>query len=183
MDSERLKSLQVLSKEVYEKNKEHIFDIVLLGSAIKGKDKPKDIDITIIFNQPIPQEKIYKFIKLFEGTHAEYVFLRELYKETLWATIIQEGYSLIHTEFIHKLMGFNSGFLFVYDLKSLEKASKSRFSHALFGRAKNKGLLYELKGKQLGKGCISVPTEASEKIRSFFETWKTNYSVYRTLLY
>ncbi|MBI4163559.1 MAG: hypothetical protein HY512_01740, partial [Candidatus Aenigmarchaeota archaeon] len=165
------------------KNKGNIFDIVLLGSSVKGKTKPEDTDITVIFNQSISQEKIHKIIKLFKGTHTEYVFLKELYKETLWPTIIQEGYSLIHAEFIHKLIGFNSGFLFVYDLKSLEKSSKSRFSHALFGRADNEGLLYELKGKQLGRGCISVPTENSEKIRSFFETWKTNYSVYRTLLY
>src|SRR3989338_9654176 len=134
MDSEKLKSLRALSKDVYEKNKGNIFDIVLLGSSVKGKTKPEDIDITIIFNQPTTQDKIHKTINIFKGMHAEYVFLKELYNETLWATIIQEGYSLIHKEFIHKLIVFNSDFLFVYDLKSLEKTSKSQFSHALFVR-------------------------------------------------
>lgn len=179
----KLKGLQVLSKSVYEKNKGLIFDIVFFGSAVKGKTKPRDIDIAIIFNQKVQQQKLNGIISQFKDKHAEYIFLDELYKEPLWATVLQEGYSLVRSEFIHKLIGFESSFLFVYDLENLDKVSKSRFCHALFGFGSNKGILREAGGKQLGRGSISVPTSNSEQLRSFLETWKVNYSVHRALLY
>ena len=182
MDSEKLRSLQVLTKEIYAENREFIFDIILFGSSIKGKTKPRDTDIVVVFNQKLPQNKINNMLSLFQNCHSEYVFLEELYREPLWTTIIQEGYSLIHSEFVHSVLGFESYFLFTYDLKNLGKVSKSRFSHALFGRKKD-GLLSEIGGKVFGKGCVLVPTEKSEKMRSFLETWKINYTVYRSLLY
>jgi len=183
MDSKNLKSLQDLSKKIYLNNKDHVFDIVLFGSSVKGKNRPRDIDIAIIISSKIPQDRINSILSLFKGMHAEYVFLSELYKETLWPTILQEGYSLIHSDFVHKILGFDSSVLYVYDLANLDKVSKSRFAHALLGRKKGDGLLSEFGGKPLGRGCVSVPIENSEKIRSFLETWKINYSVYKTLLY
>src|SRR3989344_1657843 len=42
-----LKSLESISKKLFEKEK--LFDIILYGSAVKGKDEPRDIDIVIIF--------------------------------------------------------------------------------------------------------------------------------------
>lgn len=183
MDLEKLKSLQVLSRKIHSKNRGLIFDIVLFGSSIKGKAKPGDIDIVLILNKKAGAEKLNSIISVFKEAHTEYVFLSELYKEPLWATIIQEGYSLLTSEQLCKKLGFDSYFLFVYDLKNLGRVSKSRFSHALFGRSGSKGILKDAKGKRLGKGCIAVPTEVSEKLRSFFETWKVNYSIYRSLLY
>lgn len=182
MDSEKLKVLQDLSRKIYLKNKNFVFDIVLFGSSVKGKTKPEDIDIAVIFSSKLSQNNINKILSHFKGFHAEYIFLGELYRETLWPTILQEGYSLIHSEFIYKILGFGSSFLFMYGLKGLNNVSKSRFSHALFGRAEKEGLLFEVGGKQIGRGCISVPVENSEKIRSFFETWKISYSVYKALM-
>ena len=183
MDLKKLRPLQGLSRMVYQKNKNSVFDIVLFGSSVKGKTAPRDIDVAVIFSSKIPQNKINKILRHFKGFHAEYVFLSELYKETMWPTILQESYSLIHSEFVYKTLGFESSLLFVYDLKKLDGVSKSRFSHALFGRVENTGVLYEAGGKQMGRGCISVPIEKSEKIRSFFETWKISYSVHKALLF
>ena len=42
-----LKSLESISKKFSEKEK--LFDIILYGSAVKGKDEPRDIDIVLIF--------------------------------------------------------------------------------------------------------------------------------------
>ncbi len=179
----KLKGLQALSRDAYTKNKEDIFDIIFFGSAVKGKTKPGDIDIAVIFNHKIGKEKIDTIISQFGNMHVEHLFLNEIYKEPLWATILQEGYSLVRSEFIHRLIGFESSFLFVYGLENLDKVSKSRFCHALFGFGSNKGILSEAGGKQLGRGCVSAPTANSEKVRSFLETWKVNYSVHRALLY
>ncbi len=183
MDSKKLKSLQDFSRKIFEKNKDIIFDIVLFGSSIKGKAKPADIDIAVVFKKKIGQERINKIFEGLGQFHMEYVFLEELYKETLWPTILQEGYSLLQSKHVYKMLGFDSMFLFVYDLKKLNNSNKSRFSHALFGKKKRDGLLFEMKGKQLGRGCIAIGTENSERMRSFFETWNVSYSVYRALLH
>src|SRR3989344_4469358 len=42
-----LKDLESISKKFFEKEK--LFDIILYGSAVKGKDEPRDVDIVLIF--------------------------------------------------------------------------------------------------------------------------------------
>ena len=43
-----------------EKADKAIFDIVLYGSAVKGKYKPADIDIVVIFKEGTLKERLQK---------------------------------------------------------------------------------------------------------------------------
>ena len=54
---------------------------------------------------------------------------------------------------------------------SLEKV---QFSYALTGRTNQIGILQNLKGKKLGKGCLLVPSCNLYEIEKFFKKWKIN---------
>ncbi len=123
-----------------------------------------------------------KIADSFKGCHVEHLLLSELYKEPLWQTVIHEGLSLTQNRPIHEILGFSSRMLFTYNLERLPTAKKSVFSHALFGRSGTEGVLRESKGKALGRGCILVPVETSEKIREFLDTWGVDYSVMKALI-
>lgn len=181
MLSERLKSLQSLSRKVCKAEKS-VFDVVLFGSSIKEKYRPGDIDICIIFRQEMEERKRERIAEVFKGCHVEHLFLHELYKEPLWQTLIHEGFSLVKNKFVHEIFGFDSQIIFRYDLKKLDSVKKSMFSHALVGRDGEGGVLRQTKGIVLGKGCVMIPAEASEKIREFLETWGVEYSVMKALV-
>jgi predicted nucleotidyltransferase len=182
MPSAGLRNLQTLSKRACKENRESVFDIVLFGSFIKEKFRPEDIDLCIIFTRKIGQDEIRRISGSFKGCHVEHLFLNEIYKEPLWSTLIHEGYSLTENRFLHEILGFKSYMLFTYSLKRLPPVRKSMFSHALFGRERTGGILKEVKGKTLGRGCIIVPVENSERAREFLETWKIDYSVTKAFL-
>ena len=182
MPMKGLKKLKNLSKKVYKKHKKIIFDIVLFGSAVKGKAKPEDIDIAVIFKQKINFSIIKKILGSFKGMHAEYLFLSDIYKEPLWNALLQEGYSLLNGKFLYEMKGLNPFALFNYNLKNLTSVEKTKFSHSLFGRKKD-GILYKLKGKVLGRGSILVPIKNSEKIREVFERWKVDYNMKKIFVF
>ena len=181
MLSGKLRSLQILSKRVC-KSERSVFDIVLFGSSIKEKRRPEDVDICIILSQDLKQPEIKRISDSLRGYHVEHLLLSELYTEPLWQTIIHEGLSLTHNKPLHEILGFSSQLLFTYNLERLSPVRKSVFSHALFGRSGTEGVLKEAKGKALGRGCILVPVETSEKIREFLDTWGVDYSVMKALI-
>ena len=42
-----------------KENKEEIIDIILFGSIVKGKEKPRDIDILLLFKEKKDIDKAY----------------------------------------------------------------------------------------------------------------------------
>ncbi len=181
-----LKELKVIINKSRKLIKENgnIFDITLIGSSIKGKSKPSDIDLIIIFKRKIPQKDIEIALNKIRSSniHAGYVFFEDLYKESIWQTIIHEGISLKNNKKISNLLGFKSSIIFSYNLKKMKPADKSRFSHSLYGRKKTEGLLFEVKGEELGRGCFSVPVEKSEEIYDFFKKWSIDFKVKKSLI-
>lgn len=177
----QLKALKKKSRQVYKKNKDIIFDIVAFGSTFKEKAKPSDIDICVIFLSSVKKNSIDKILGEFSECHASYLILSEIYSEPLWMTLFHEGYSLLKNKFLYKIFNLNSFIIFKYNLKKMNAVQKSSFSHALFGR-KRDGILYKLNGKILGRGCVMVPIEKSEKVREVLERWKVDYSISRAFI-
>jgi len=62
--------------------------------------------------------------------------------------------------------------LITYNLKGKTSIDKVKFSQALYGRRKEKGVLKKLKGESLGKGAIVLPLKQREKINEFLIYWK-----------
>ena len=52
--------LKELKKCLKNKNDKTIFDILVYGSSVKGKEKPNDIDIVVIFRSGNLKERLFK---------------------------------------------------------------------------------------------------------------------------
>lgn len=176
-----------LKKQLKKRLGNNIIDIFIIGSSIKNKLSPRDIDIIMLL-----KEKSYKGIEndLFEISedikklgeiHIEPLFLENIFSEKIFLTIIHEGISVRHGKKISELLKINSFALFSYSLKNLDKISKVKFAYALYGRKKD-GILYREKGKPLGQGSFLVPTEKEEIFKELFKSWKVNYSSKRAFV-
>lgn len=164
--------------------KQHdIFDIVLYGSAIKGKEEPCDIDILLIF-QKIKLKKRTDIAQQFKGVlkkkikkvDIKTINLSELFEKEFLARqgIFIEGYSLLYDVPISKRFGFGSYVLFTYGLKNLNHGEKTKFTYALIGR-KRKGIIEQLDTKHLGKGVVIVPINNSLIFEAFLQRWEVSY--------
>src|SRR3990167_1340567 len=98
----------------YKENRKKVFDIVLYGSSVRGKGKPRDIDIMLILKNVDRKEYYdipYMFRKEIEGKEIKVdvkgMFLEELFSPELLARqgLIIEGYSLIKKEYLGKMLG------------------------------------------------------------------------------
>ena len=85
------------------KNKE-VIDIVVIGSSVKGKLKPRDIDLIVILKNRAQEAKeiIYSLRK--QKYHAEPLFAENIFSdEEMLKTIITEGISLKHNKILKKI--------------------------------------------------------------------------------
>ncbi|MEM2713827.1 MAG: nucleotidyltransferase domain-containing protein [Candidatus Pacearchaeota archaeon] len=165
-----------LKKELknYLKDK-NIVDIFLIGSAVKGKLKPADIDLIILFREKIDNEVIFKLRQ--KGYHAEPLLVDNLFKSELLFTIIGEGISLKSKQKFKVIKGT----IFSFSLKNLDKINKVRFSQAVYGRAKD-GLVYKNGGINLGKGCFVVPIKSEYLFRELMMKFNVKYKLYKVLM-
>lgn len=167
------------------KNKE-LDDILIIGSFVKGKENPGDIDLCFIFNK-YNDGLIKKAYSLFEKknltVHITKTRFSNLFIEPqLWQTIIHEGYSVQNKQEVSKLLNMQPFMLFEYNLKNLDATKKQTFSHALYGTGGRVSFLGLNKGSKLGKSSVIVPIETSEQIREFLNTWGIVYKVRRIWL-
>ena len=151
-----------------------MFDIVLFGSVVKEKEIAEDIDIAVIFKDKIDNSLLEKIRKLDSKIHVDYLRLTELYSESLWRTLIREGFSVVFNKELSSVFGFKSYGLYTYDLTKVKR--KSRFSQVLMGY-KAESVLEKVNGTILKPGVILVPIEKVELFRSFLERWNVRYKL------
>jgi len=155
------------------KKTEGVQEIVLFGSAVKGKTRPRDIDVMVIAEKPIRLNLPSKY-------HAVQMSYEQLLKHTLFRTLLFEGKLLDGVAFSSKF-GMCPKVIYWYDLKKLKRIDKSRFSHALFGRSGD-GLLTKAKGTRMGNGTIMTPVDKDNEIMQFFLDWKISFKRRNILL-
>jgi predicted nucleotidyltransferase len=189
-NSDWIKKLTKISKGFYSNNKPKITDIIIYGSAIRGKDKPKDIDIIIIFDKIEKNDYFdipYEFRKTLEkhGLKADVkgIYLKEILDTRFLArsAILYEGFSLIKNDFFGHLLGFENRSIFIYSLKNLTQSQKIRFLYALNGRGVE-GILDQLEGRHIGAGIIFIPIKNAEKFKEFLESWNLEFEEWRGIL-
>lgn len=168
----------------------NIFDVVLYGSAVKGRDEPRDTDLLLIFREePLKERaKIAQNIKEILGKKIsnidiKTINLRELFEKDFLArqAILTEGYSLLYNSPLSERLGFKSYALFTYNLKNLNHNEKTKFTYALIGR-KTDGITKQLSVRPLGKGAVIVPIKNSLIFESFLQRWRLNYKKSSILL-
>jgi len=169
-------------KRFYQKNRETVIDIVLFGSAVKGKTKPNDLDILLIFKSKVILDLSYTLRKSLEklGFKAEITSrtYQGLFTPDFKAreAFLIEGYSLVQNKFISRGLGFNNFILFEYNLKSLNKSQRMMFYYALHGRKKtDSGILQKLDSKKFSENLILTPVAREELMKDFLNSWELDF--------
>lgn len=167
-------------KEIAKKNSE-IEDIILFGSVVRGKEKPNDIDILLLFKNKINKDIEYTIRKEIEK-HFKNISLLSKNIKTLYDSffdaregIFFEGISLLSGKQLCKKYGFSPLGMFKYEFKNWNKLKKTKFYYALNGRGTKKGIIEELHCIKLSDGIVLVPLPAIEKMKDFLESWEIKY--------
>jgi len=161
-----------------------VFDILIYGSAVKGKEKPRDTDILLVFLDKKLGERLaiaQKFKQVVKtkvkNPDVKTINLSELFESNFLARqgILVEGYSLLHKTSLSKRLGFEGYALFTYNLKNLNHNEKTKFTYSLIGR-RGDGMVKNVKGKALGKGAVIIPIENSLIFEDFLKKWSLDYT-------
>jgi len=165
--------LEKYVKLLKSKLNDEITDIVIFGSSVKGRLKPRDIDVVVISDGAAQRS----FDDLREELNIIFVSKEDLIKThiMLKQAIIHEGHSIRYKKPIRELLGFESFTLFRFTISELKQTDKVRFVQALYGRGKG-GLLQELGGEKIAAGAVLVPVEKESEFEDFLRLWKLPYS-------
>lgn len=150
-------------------NKKEVLDVVLFGSAIKGKLNPKDIDIAIITKKEIKPELSKEF-------HVSIISIEDFFKPIpLINTLLREGFSVKHNKPFSEVFNFSNKSLFTYELKKLPNAEKVKLVNILHGRSE-KGLVEQNNGKWLSRQVFLVPVKNENIFEQLFSKFKVKYT-------
>ena len=177
-----LKNTKLMNKisDIVEENKEEILDIVLFGSLARGKEKPRDIDLLIIYKTKINSDLNYKIKKEFEILGIEVDLTPKSYSDLFKSTFVaresylSEGYSLMQKNFIADGLGFRPMVLFRYNIQNFNKSQRMRFYYSLYGRS-TEGMLKKLKLHKFSERILISPVEESESVKEYLNSWNIKY--------
>lgn len=174
------KSLESESRKFFNANPE-VIDILLFGSAVKGKTKPNDLDILLVFNREKNLEKAQQLRLLLEKISKLKISVTaktylELFQNNFLAreAVLIESYSLINKMSLAQNYGFSNRVMFNYQLKGKTKSERMRFYYSLYGR-NSVGMLERLKAKKYTDTIILCPVENWEKMREFLNSWNLEF--------
>jgi len=172
----------------FKKYESQLKDIVLFGSFVRGKAKPEDIDILLVFKTKVNKDVEYELKKLFSEYAKNISIIPKTEKECAEPSfdaresILFEGYSLINSKFLAEDFGFASFGLFFYDTKNMTNTKKTKFYYALNGRLSKKGVIDSLNAIKLSDNVIAVPLDKIESAKEFFEYWGIGYKYVPSLI-
>jgi len=174
--------LKSLGKSLKEKLKgtdlSEIADIFLFGSAVKGKDFPKDIDICIVFKNHIIKKKVAEITnKLYEyAIHASCIGTDDFFRKPhpLAKTLLVEGVSILNGKPFIQNFGFSSYALYSYNLSKKKPSDKVKFVYLLKGR-KEKGIVKRFGGLWIANSCFIIPVQRDSEMLIIFKKWEISY--------
>lgn len=167
-------------KKIAEKQKD-VEDIVIFGSAVRGKEKPEDIDILIIFKDSVIKETEYQIRKEIEKKYKNVSVISKTPITLLdpafdaRESVIFEGKSILKDRTLAEQYGYNPAGMFKCDFKGWSKLKKTKYYYALNGRGTQRGIVDELACIKLADGVVLVPLHTIEPFRSFLEFWEVDY--------
>lgn len=174
--------------EFYKKHAAEILDIILFGSAAKGKENPNDLDILLLFKDKEDLDTAYTLRKKLEtvgfAVHVTTKTYTALFDKNFLAraAVLGEGYSLIRKESISKGLGYSNISLFKYELKGFSQSRRMQLQYALYGRDRKSGMAKELNLKKFADTIFFCPVENTEKLKEFFENWNIRFEQFQALI-
>lgn len=186
MLSKDLERLSELSRTYLNKNKD-IIDIVLFGSAAKGKLGPGDIDAALIAKKSSSRAELTSGFTRFLSqngfdVHVTTLFVEDILSEPLWSALIHDGVSLINQESLSQRWGYKPQTLFEFDASKLSNSDRVRFQYALVGRDGKGGLVHDVGGEKIGGNVIIAPVSKESTAMSFFDLWDVPSKIKRVLV-
>jgi len=171
-------------RKFLKNNEKEIIDIIIFGSAIRGKEKPEDIDILILFKERENIDLNYELRKVLEKINLKVEVTGKTYKNMLSTKflpredILSDGYSLALNKNISQSFGYESFIMFKYSLKGFGTSKRMMFYYALEGRRDKKGMIKELDGIKFTNAVVLIPIKNSELFEDFLNSW--NIKIKRT---
>ena len=184
MTSRNIKLRSELKKLVGEQ----VEDIILFGSTVRGKRKPRDTDILVVFKKKVIKEAEYQIRKKLEQYFPGVALISKTSGTLLEPTFdaresaLFEGMSLITGQNLARRYGFISFGMFKYTFGKWEKLQKTKFYYALNGRKGNKGISQKLECLKLSDRIILAPLGNIEPFREFLDSWKLEYTYVPTMI-
>ncbi len=158
-----------------------IEDIILFGSTVRGKEKPTDTDILILFKTKINKNLEYELRKELEKYYLNVMIISKTEKNfsdpAFYAreSILLEGISLLSGKKICENYGLISLGMFKYTLKNFSSLQKTKFYYALNGRNGNRGVFDNIGGIKISDNLVLVSLNKIENMREFLDSWKIKY--------
>lgn len=182
--------LKNLSKIKNWIKKERVLDVIVFGSSVRGKSKPRDIDLCILIKDKDEKRSLDLIDSLggitdSMGLKAHLNILTSgsfVSGNTLAKTLLNEGFSVKQNRNFASVFGFSSKSLFVYSLKGFSSSKRVKFHYVLKGRYGSPGILKQVSGKFLGTGSIIVPVEKEDLLREVFDKWEVKYKINKVLI-
>jgi|SRR3989344_5496031 len=167
-------------RKIIEKHPE-VCDILIFGSVIRGKDKPNDFDILVLFEHEVDKNTEYILRKEIEKDYSNVSIISKTKKTVLDETfdareaVLFEGISLINSKSLAGNYGFSSFGLFKYNFKDWNKLKKTKFYYAINGRGGKKGIANILGAIKISDSLMIIPLDKIEDFKEFLDTWKIEY--------
>ena len=153
-----------------------IFDIIIFGSAVKGKALPGDIDVAIITDKEIKVN--------ISGFHISVLNTKDFFKPVSLAhTLLREGYSLKNKRAFSEGYNFSNKVLFTYELTSLNPSTKVKIVHMLRGKSNEKGLVLENSGEWLANQVFLIPIGEESIFEKIFLNFKIKFKKFYVLIH
>src|SRR3989344_1098447 len=151
MNSKIISQVEKTFKKEIE-NKE-ILDIIIFGSAIRGKAAPNDIDIAILTEN--------NFDKKEEDFHI----------------------SIKNKSKFSEIYNFKSKVMFMYDLSKFDNSLKVKIVNILRGKNKQKGFVEQNEGEWLSNGLFLANSEESYLFEKLLSNYKIPYKKNHILIH
>lgn len=149
-----------------------VVDVILFGSAAKGKAAPRDLDLAVILETRSARLDAL-LAKLPEEYHVSALTLKELVAAppTLATTLLREGWSIREAQPFCARYRFTSCVLYVYDLSALPNSKKAAAVRWLRG-----GFVEEHGGSWLARSVILIPAEHDAPLETYFQNNAITYT-------
>lgn len=175
----------ILKKNWNKRWKAKVVDIVLFGSAIKGKSNPNDIDLCIVFRDKV-DVNIVKEVELMVGDefHVSSLVVDNFFTNvhTLAKTIFFEGKSILTNTNLSESLGLSGWLLYSYNLPKEDHSRKVRFVYLLRGRKNDNGLVKRWGGEFISNSAFMLPVNKDNEAQDVFNTWKIDFKRRKVLL-
>ena len=182
------KRIESVLKGILKKHEKSVQDIYLFGSATRGKKKPKDLDLLVLFRNDIDLETVSSIRKaLPKGEGSRFELTPLTYAELLSPTfrpradILSDAVSVRFGTKLCNCFGYESYSTFLFSLENFSNSERVKFHYALAGRGKKSGLLERIGAFRIADGALCVPVKNSCELNEFLEHWRIKHTEIKLL--